>query len=196
MQYVHHSIILQQLTNLCEANYLIHPPNSSVPARPGAGIAIIVIYFVLLFPAAICYFRILLTIATNPGYTPTGMPTQAVKKRWEPEQRNDVFEASCASTTVAEKTDSRSESSSKASKKRGMQEFGQTIMQLDMEAVFSGDVPPPPGLEQFYTKEAFACDPSGLPRWCGICCNWKPDRSHHCTDVGRCVRKLDHFCPW
>ncbi|KAK8219797.1 Palmitoyltransferase pfa5 [Zalaria obscura] len=152
---------------LC-TNYLIHPPNSSVPARPGAGIAIIVIYFVLLFPAAICYFRILLTIATNPGYTPTGMPTQAVKKRWEPEQRNDVFEASCASTTVAEKTDSRSESSSKASKKRGMQEFGQTIMQLDMEAVFSGDVPPPPGLEQFYTKEAFACDPSGLPRVGGV----------------------------
>ena len=26
--------------------------------------------------------------------------------------------------------------------------------------------------------------------------NFKPDRSHHCREVNRCVQKMDHFCPW
>jgi palmitoyltransferase len=28
------------------------------------------------------------------------------------------------------------------------------------------------------------------------CCVFKPDRTHHCKELGRCVRKMDHFYPW
>ena len=53
-----------------------------------------------------------------------------------------------------------------------------------------------PGLQEFYRKNVFICEGDGRPIWCSICMNWKVDRSHHCREVGRCVRKMDHYCPW
>lgn len=35
-----------------------------------------------------------------------------------------------------------------------------------------------------------------MPRYCSHCRNWKPDRAHHCRELGRCVWRMDHFCPW
>ena len=35
-----------------------------------------------------------------------------------------------------------------------------------------------------------------MPIWCEECHNWKPDRTHHDSHTGRCVCKMDHFCPW
>ncbi|KAK4623606.1 Palmitoyltransferase pfa5 [Fulvia fulva] len=55
---------------------------------------------------------------------------------------------------------------------------------------------PQPGIEDFWRRDVFVCDPNGLPIWCAHCRNWKPDRTHHSQDVGRCTRKMDHFCPW
>jgi palmitoyltransferase len=55
---------------------------------------------------------------------------------------------------------------------------------------------PPPGLEAFWMRDAFVCDQNGMPIWCSFCHAWKPDRTHHNQDVGRCTRKMDHFCPW
>ncbi|KAK3062037.1 hypothetical protein LTS18_004954, partial [Coniosporium uncinatum] len=55
---------------------------------------------------------------------------------------------------------------------------------------------PPPGLEKFYSRDAFMCDWQGLPIYCEKCSNWKPDRVHHSSEVDRCVRRMDHFCPW
>jgi hypothetical protein len=40
------------------------------------------------------------------------------------------------------------------------------------------------------------CETDGRPRWCSTCCNWKLDRAHHCSELQRCVRKMDHYCPW
>ena len=34
------------------------------------------------------------------------------------------------------------------------------------------------------------------PRWCKTCNRWKPPRSHHCSMMGACVLKMDHFCVW
>lgn len=48
----------------------------------------------------------------------------------------------------------------------------------------------------FDTYDAFVCDYQGTPLWCDKCSNWKPDRAHHCKELGRCVRKMDHYCPW
>ncbi|KAI0260692.1 DHHC palmitoyltransferase-domain-containing protein [Gloeopeniophorella convolvens] len=33
-------------------------------------------------------------------------------------------------------------------------------------------------------------------RWCRICWGPKPERTHHCSQCGRCVLKMDHHCPW
>lgn len=56
--------------------------------------------------------------------------------------------------------------------------------------------PDSPGLELFYTKDVFVCEMDGRPSWCSSCANWKPDRAHHCSSSGRCIAKMDHFCPW
>ncbi|GAB1312278.1 Palmitoyltransferase pfa5 [Madurella fahalii] len=58
------------------------------------------------------------------------------------------------------------------------------------------DNPDSPGLEAFYSKDVFVCDTDGRPRWCSTCRNWKIDRAHHCSELERCVRKMDHYCPW
>jgi palmitoyltransferase len=33
-------------------------------------------------------------------------------------------------------------------------------------------------------------------RWCRICEQPKPPRSHHCRVCKSCVAKMDHHCPW
>lgn len=54
----------------------------------------------------------------------------------------------------------------------------------------------PGNLNTFTSKDAFVCENDGKPRWCQHCNCWKPDRSHHCSEVGRCLYRMDHFCPW
>ncbi|KAJ4299803.1 palmitoyltransferase pfa5 [Kalmusia sp. IMI 367209] len=44
--------------------------------------------------------------------------------------------------------------------------------------------------------DAFVSDYDGNPQWCDKCHNWKPDRAHHCRELNRCVRRMDHYCPW
>lgn len=56
--------------------------------------------------------------------------------------------------------------------------------------------PDSPGLEAFYSKEVFVCEVDGRPKWCSECRQWKPDRAHHSSELDRCVRKMDHLCPW
>lgn len=56
--------------------------------------------------------------------------------------------------------------------------------------------PEPENLREWYSRDVFVCEPDGKPRWCWHCNCYKPDRSHHCSEVQRCVYKMDHFCPW
>lgn len=49
------------------------------------------------------------------------------------------------------------------------------------------------------TKEAI--EQLGLPEGqvlykCQKCCSIKPERAHHCSVCQRCIRKMDHHCPW
>lgn len=118
-------------------NYLINPPRPDVPRRVTQGIAISIVYFVLLFPVSVCWLRLLLIVLQDPGYIPQGSG----------DRRANEHE-------------------------------------------------PRPGIEDFWHRDVFVCDPNGLPIWCDTCQNWKPDRTHHSQDVGRCTRKMDHFCPW
>ncbi|KAF5842026.1 DHHC palmitoyltransferase-domain-containing protein [Dunaliella salina] len=34
------------------------------------------------------------------------------------------------------------------------------------------------------------------PRYCKRCQAWKPERAHHCSVLGRCVLRMDHYCIW
>ncbi|RPA81974.1 hypothetical protein BJ508DRAFT_325994 [Ascobolus immersus RN42] len=54
----------------------------------------------------------------------------------------------------------------------------------------------PKNLKQFWQQNVFICEKDGLPKWCSHCNVWKLDRAHHSSEVGRCVRKEDHVCPW
>jgi palmitoyltransferase len=67
---------------------------------------------------------------------------------------------------------------------------------LDRAMVLEGKAPMPPGLEEYTSRQVFVCSYDGLPLWCNVCQNWKPDRAHHCSELNRCIRRLDHFCPW
>ena len=51
-------------------------------------------------------------------------------------------------------------------------------------------------LRSMTRRDYYLCQENGYPPWCSSCLNWKEDRAHHCSEVGRCVRRMDHFCPW
>lgn len=34
------------------------------------------------------------------------------------------------------------------------------------------------------------------PRFCKKCQAWKPERAHHCSMLGICVLRMDHYCVW
>lgn len=40
----------------------------------------------------------------------------------------------------------------------------------------------------------FMCDAHGYPIWCSTCQSIKIDRSHHSSQVDRCVGRMDHYC--
>jgi palmitoyltransferase len=67
---------------------------------------------------------------------------------------------------------------------------------LDRAAIRMHEIPFPPGYERFSDRQVFACSTDGVPKFCNHCWNWKPDRTHHCHEVNRCVRRFDHYCPW
>ncbi|GAB7345868.1 hypothetical protein MBLNU457_4116t1 [Dothideomycetes sp. NU457] len=174
---------------LC-ANYLIRDDHGR-----GAGIAIIVIYFILLLPMAVSWFRVVIIIFTNPGYTALGPPNDCVAGahvKFIPDVPTPAAQM-FSKKKKEEANTAKNESSQQKPESAGL---GQWITHLDYDGIFRGDTPAPEGTERFWSNDVFQCDPHGLPIWCGACNNWKSDRVHHCSDIGRCVLKMDHFCPW
>lgn len=120
--------------------YLIDPSEDiqrdfDIRPRRSTGIALIVVYAILLLFLIIAWARLLQLIWSKPDLIPLGDPS-------------------------LEKTDANT---------KGF------------------------GFDQY---DAYICDYQGLPLWCEKCHNWKPDRAHHCKELGRCVKKMDHYCPW
>ncbi|KAK3367108.1 DHHC palmitoyltransferase-domain-containing protein [Lasiosphaeria ovina] len=143
--------------------------------RSGAAIAFIVLHLLFLVLMLLTYFRVFFVIQTNPGVVPLG-PKATEQNTLEKRKK-------------------------KGRRRRRGQGDSEGAAEGDLEAGNQYDRrpdenPDSPGLEEYYSKDVFICETDGRPRWCSTCCNWKPDRAHHCSEIERCVRKMDHYCPW
>ena len=172
-------------------DYLLRPTTTIHTPRPGQAIGILVIYTTLLLLFIFTYARLLFTVTVNPGYVPRS-------SQWV-----DLQES---------KAKAKGRRFQRYKKKSSRSSDGSSRENAEEESVENGSLPghgfageastapattePAPGLQGFYCRDAFVCQTDGRPNWCSTCLNWKPDRSHHCREIGRCVRKMDHFCPW
>uniref|UniRef100_A0A8D1ERZ8 Palmitoyltransferase n=1 Tax=Sus scrofa TaxID=9823 RepID=A0A8D1ERZ8_PIG len=59
---------------------------------------------------------------------------------------------------------------------------------------FMGAVPKGNATKEFI--ESLQLKPGQVVYKCPKCCSIKPDRAHHCSVCKRCIRKMDHHCPW
>ncbi|KAK5046295.1 hypothetical protein LTR84_008438 [Exophiala bonariae] len=156
-------------------DYLLRP-HLSLPTLlhpdTGAAIAILTVYYLTLLMTLICFGRMIQTIFTNPGVIPRGPQYYVEKERTQ-----------------------REGSESHDKNKEGF-EYGSTARSTPQ------NIPRPRSNEsnirpeEFWHKDVFVCGWDGRPPFCSTCYNYKPDRAHHCSELGRCVVKMDHFCPW
>ena len=141
-------------------------------------------FYIILIPLLAAYLRVLITILWNPGFIPRGpqwQNLQADAKNSVKRKDGSGRRRRSGSNTVQEKRD------------RSLGNLEAGIENVAKNNAYSFDAS---GLESFYLKDVFVCQPDGKPAWCSVCCQFKTDRAHHCREVGRCVRKMDHFCPW
>ncbi|KAJ5461692.1 Palmitoyltransferase pfa5 [Penicillium daleae] len=170
-------------------DYLIHPLHSyHHKPRVGAGAVILALYYLLLIVVVSTYIRLLYNVLVNPGYLPLGAErvraeaklTESGHKHGKRRRRKSGSRA-----RDAEKNN-QPDANADVDLERGINNHaGGKAYQLDSL-----------GLESFYTKDVFICQEDGRPPYCSSCCQFKTDRAHHCREVDRCVRKMDHFCPW
>ncbi|KAK6335885.1 palmitoyltransferase pfa5 [Orbilia blumenaviensis] len=205
------------VVRLC-LKYLLHPP-SVEPARPSptsipviveksntpaprtaTGIGLIVGYLVLLVFMASAYFRLVFTVITNPGYTPLGPNAYGTSG-----EGKEAWTAPVSSSSGNEKTaapqNSGQNGSPSGSPRGAAVGNGDATPHIGFQALSSRPAEQPSTplrqpLTQVFLRDIFLCDANGEVRWCGRCGNYKPDRTHHCSEAGRCVENFDHFCPW
>ncbi|KAK7515384.1 DHHC palmitoyltransferase-domain-containing protein [Phyllosticta citriasiana] len=149
----------------------------------GPGCAVIVLQALFIFMSGITYMRLIQVIYTDPGLLPLGISRakpedqatddmKAVMKRWS--EKRSVIQHTRPEDALA-----------REELFKELAAHNQLQAELRMEA-----------LKSFRPKDMFIVAADGLPRWCKTCETFKPDRTHHCSDLGRCVRRMDHFCPW
>jgi palmitoyltransferase len=189
------------ITKVVAIDYLINPAQTiPVQPRPGSAAAILLIYYTLLIPLLVCYARLLQTVTTNPGYVPRSAAWYQQRKEEAARARRDgrgYHSRRRPSSPISEKLsrplrpwpagnqDPESGGSNHSSlatpKEHKLDQFpGHTQ---------SNDI-------LFWHRSVFICNPDGRPRFCSTCLTPKLDRTHHCSEVDRCVLKMDHFCPW
>jgi hypothetical protein len=136
----------------------------------GAAVPILVIYFILCLFMTTSFFRLVYVTAFDPPYVPLGPAVSGDRNPYKEKSRGEEGDGIAG----------------------GEYNPGGTSVNF----YGTNNDPDSPGLELFYTKDVFVCEMDGKPKWCSECSNWKPDRTHHCSSSGRCIRKMDHFCPW
>jgi len=157
------------LVELC-VNYLLVQHHNSRAAVP-----ILVVHFVLLILMLASFLRLLHITLFDPPLLPLG--ASALQRRSHPRGINGF-------------------KTGKDMILSGEYNAGGSSGGTSTETANMKDNPDSPGLELFYSKDIFRCEIDGKPKWCSECANWKPDRTHHCSMMNRCILKMDHFCPW
>lgn len=167
-------------------NYLFYPsPRYSRSPYLGAGVAILVIYYLLLIIVITTYLRLFYNVVWDPGYLPRGTPCL---------QDQESTHHSKSHRRKRHKAKGGRKGSRRAEKDDGLEPDLERGLEYDIGGkAFPLDAS---GMESFYTKDVFVCQADGRPPYCSSCCQFKTDRTHHCREVGRCVRKMDHYCPW
>lgn len=169
-------------------DYLLKSAGKGDVSRPGTATALITVYAILLLLVAIAYFRLLYTVARNPGFVPRG-PRWHADKKSRTKSGKDAAKGTKPSKVAGETGIGHIEQGNDRDGGSAYPDGPPT--QEDMD-----DQPNSSNIQEFYAKDVFSCEGDGKPIWCSTCSNFKPDRAHHCREVGRCVRKMDHFCPW
>ncbi|KAL2820507.1 DHHC palmitoyltransferase-domain-containing protein [Aspergillus cavernicola] len=168
-------------------DYLIHPTSEYTrPSRVGTGAAIIAVFYILLLFVIVTYFRLLDKVVWNPDLLPQPSVPAPEQQTTGPTTRH---------------SQDRPRRKRKGRRKTKQSEISDKP-EVDVERALDYNAAPmmlpwdTTGLESFYKKDVFVSQPDGRPIYCSKCCHYKPDRTHHCREVDRCVRKMDHFCPW
>lgn len=140
----------------------------------------LILYFVFFFLMVAAYLRLFISIQRDPGLVPFMNPVA-------PAADGSSIPEKLHTPDYSVPTTGHSESDPDTPLNR--KSHGVSWAPPDTN-------PDSPGLELFYSKDVFVCEVDGRPKWCSSCKQWKPDRSHHSSELGRCVRKMDHLCPW
>ncbi|GBF66145.1 palmitoyltransferase [Trichophyton mentagrophytes] len=167
------------ITKVLCIDYLIKPA-AVTGSRPRISIAIglLVTFYVLIIFLATTYLRLLITVIFFPGYLPRGPQWSGSSKQKKNKGGKGRNHSGSVDQEKQEAIPYATLGEHNANDEKNVYPFDTT------------------GLEAFYMKDIFVCQLDGKPPWCSTCCQFKTDRSHHCSEVNRCVRKMDHFCPW
>ncbi len=189
------------ITKVVAIDYLINPsPDLLVQPRSGSAAAILLFYYLLLIPLLVCYARLIQTIITNPGYVPRSEAWYLQRK--EEAAGKESFNRSHHGRRRSAPRSTEKPSPLPQSWPAGIQDLESgrsnhsSLTSTNKHASHyshyrnqSTDLP-------FWQRDIFVCNPDGRPPFCSTCLTHKPDRTHHCSEVDRCVLKMDHFCPW
>lgn len=186
------------ITKVVAIDYLLNPSSDLlVQPRPGSAAAILFFYYLLLIPLLVCYARLIQTTITNPGYVPRGaawLQQQKERSRTDHRQSRGHHSRRRSAPHLIEKTlPSRAlgnpDLESGGSNHSSLTANKKNIYHYSHSRNNSTEIP-------FWQRDIFVCNPDGRPPFCSTCLTHKPDRTHHCSEVDRCVLKMDHFCPW
>ncbi|KAL4941044.1 DHHC palmitoyltransferase-domain-containing protein [Aspergillus oleicola] len=168
-------------------DYLINPlPKYDRPSRVGAGAAIIAVFYILVLVVLITYARLLYMVIWNPDLLAKSPALDAEHQSTKSRSRHALERPRRKRKGHHKSRRGEISDKSTADVERALDyKAGPMVLPWDTD-----------GLENFYKKDVFVCQPDGRPLYCSKCCHYKPDRTHHCREVDRCVQKMDHFCPW
>ncbi|KAF3129342.1 palmitoyltransferase pfa5 [Orbilia oligospora] len=187
------------LPNTTNIPIIVEKTNTPTP-RTATAIGLIVGYLIFLIFMGSAYFRLVFTVLTNPGFTPLGPSAYGTSG-----EGKEAWTAPVSSGSTNEKggapPSANSDSRLTGSPQAAPVTNGSFTPNTGFQALSSRPAGQQPTalrqpLTQVFLRDIFLCDSNGEVRWCGRCGNYKPDRTHHCSEVGRCVENFDHFCPW
>ncbi|KAH0553441.1 hypothetical protein GP486_006490 [Trichoglossum hirsutum] len=139
---------------VCVGHLLRPPPTEPFRSRHGPAVGIIVAYLLVLAPLLASYFRIIYTIATDPGYVPRGELWHQQRRRERREAEGRRHKKSHPGSGSSEKRSGRSWLDNDDELGYGGGGVGQNYSQTVRPDQRDTSVPPP-GLDQFYTRDAF-----------------------------------------